>query len=130
MRVLNFSVLFLSDEHVRNILNWATNRVTTIEELISNKFGFLWILPSNKIKADKELLTKLIQNLESVDIFEEKKLKEHLRCFSKENDLKFPVLMKMLRSILSGLEEGPGVAEMMDLLGKSQSLERIKAVLR
>lgn len=46
------------------------------------------------------------------------------------NNVKFPALMKMLRSVISGLDEGPGVAEMMDLLGKSQSLERIKAVVR
>ncbi|KOB76231.1 Uncharacterized protein OBRU01_04972 [Operophtera brumata] len=106
------------------------HHVNTSEELISNKFGFLWILPSSQLHTDKELLTKLVHNLETVHIFEEKKLKQHLRCFSKENDVKFPVLMKILRSVLSGLEEGPGVAEMMELLGKSQSLQRIKAVLK
>lgn len=65
-----------------------------------------------------------------MDVFEEAKLKGHLRSFSKENGVEFPALMKMLRGVLSGLEEGPGVAEMMDILGKDQSIERIKAVLR
>lgn len=47
-----------------------------------------------------------------------------------DNNVKFPELMKTLRAVLSGLNEGPGVAEMMHLLGKDQSLERIKAVAR
>lgn len=33
--------------------------------------------------------------------------------------------MKNLRTTLSGLKEGPGVAEMMEILGKESTLERI-----
>ncbi|XP_053600862.1 nondiscriminating glutamyl-tRNA synthetase EARS2, mitochondrial [Plodia interpunctella] len=120
----------ISDDHVRNVLNWATARVSNIDELVSTKFGFLWILPSSKIDLDKELLEKLLKNLENFEKFEQDLLKNNLREFSVNNNVKFPVLMKMLRGVLSGLGEGPGVAEMMHLLGKVQSLERIKAVLR
>lgn len=104
--------------------------MTRIEDLVSNKFGFLWILPSKRGEIDAELLQKLVQKLEHFEQFDEAKIKENLRVFSKDNNVKFPALMKTLRSVLSGLEEGPGVAEMMNLLGKTQSLERIKAVLR
>lgn len=33
--------------------------------------------------------------------------------------------MKSLRTTLSGLKEGPGVAEMMEILGKESTIERI-----
>ncbi|XP_068629161.1 nondiscriminating glutamyl-tRNA synthetase EARS2, mitochondrial [Battus philenor] len=123
--------LNISREHVRNVLNWATSRITKVEDLVSSKFGFLWILPAaEQGEINHQLLAKLVDNLETMDRFDEDSLKGYLRSFSSENNVKFPVLMKMLRSVLSGLNEGPGVAEMMYLLGKNQSLERIKAVTR
>ncbi|CAG5053756.1 unnamed protein product [Parnassius apollo] len=123
--------LNISEEHLRNVLNWATVRITKIEELVTPKFGFLWILPAaEQIDLNKSLLEKLIRILEDMEKFEEQPLKEYLRSFSTENEVKFSTLMKMLRSALSGLKEGPGVSEMMHLLGKHQCLERLKAVLR
>lgn len=38
--------------------------------------------------------------------------------------------MKNLRTMLSGLKEGPGVAEMMEILGKEDTLERIERLKR
>ncbi|CAG4991043.1 unnamed protein product [Colias eurytheme] len=122
--------LNITEDHIRTVLLWATSRITRIEDLVSNKFAFLWILPQNKTEIDPQLFHKLIQNLEDLQNFDETSIKGNLREFSTVNGIKFPALMKMLRSVLSGLSEGPGVAEMMQLLGKRQSLERIKAVMR
>ncbi|VVD02432.1 unnamed protein product [Leptidea sinapis] len=123
--------LNISDEHVRNVLLWATSRISRIEDLVSSKFGFLWILPSNiDAEVNSSLLKKLIDDIECLEPFEEKSIMERLREFSSKNDIKFPRLMKMLRAVLSGLDEGPRVAEMMHLLGKSQSLQRIQAALK
>ncbi|CAH0406211.1 unnamed protein product [Chilo suppressalis] len=123
--------LNISKEHVESVLNWAVARITKIEDLVSPAFGFLWILPNRKPEdVNAELLRKLVDHLASLDQFEEITLKHSLKEFSSDNDVKFPALMKMLRSVLSGLSEGPSVAEMMQLLGKNQSLDRIKAVVR
>ncbi|XP_052753871.1 probable glutamate--tRNA ligase, mitochondrial isoform X2 [Galleria mellonella] len=122
---------YVTEEHIKSVLNWATARVTRIEDLASSEFGFLWILPSNtEIDFDRNLLIKLLDTLERIERFDQENLKDRLREFSSTNNVKFPTLMKTLRSVLSGLKEGPGVAEMMALLGKAQSLERIKAVIR
>ncbi|XP_059049169.1 probable glutamate--tRNA ligase, mitochondrial [Achroia grisella] len=121
----------VTEEHIKSVLNWATARVTRIEDLTSSEFGFLWILPSNApTNFDRDLLIKLIESLGEMERFDQEYLKDRLREFSSSNNVKFPVLMKTLRSVLSGLKEGPGVAEMMSLLGKAQSLDRIKAVIR
>lgn len=123
--------LNMEREHIKTVLKWATSRISRIEDLVTPKFAFLWILPSNKnIDINKNLFEKLINNLEELENFEQDSIKDNLKHFSVENDIKFPDLMKLLRSMLSGLNEGPSVAEMMQLLGKCQSLERIKAVLR
>ncbi|XP_050352773.1 probable glutamate--tRNA ligase, mitochondrial [Nymphalis io] len=123
--------LNVSEEHIKSVLLWATARITRIEELVTPKFAFLWILPSNtKMEVNKNLFEKLVDNLEDLETFEQDSIKDNLKEFSAKNDVKFPALMKMLRSVLSGLNEGPSVAEMMQLLGKCQSLKRIKAVIR
>lgn len=115
-----------SGEYVENVLKWSINRITRLDELVSSKYGFLWVLPSVVgADIDKELLEKLVHSLVKIDKFEQNSLKEYLRNFSMENNVNFPNLMKMLRGTLSGLHEGPGVAEMMDLLGKEQTLLRI-----
>ncbi|XP_034840954.1 nondiscriminating glutamyl-tRNA synthetase EARS2, mitochondrial [Maniola hyperantus] len=123
-------VLNISEEHVKSVLDWSTSRISRIDDLVSPKYAFLWILPSNKLEINKGLFEKLLNSLEDLEKFEQDTIKDNLRRFSDTNDVKFPVLMKMLRSALSGLNEGPSVAEMMQLLGKCQSLERIKAVIR
>ena len=123
--------LNMEKEHIKTVLEWATSRISRIEDLATPKFAFLWILPSNKnIDINKSLFIKLLSNLENLDKFEQDSIKNNLKQFSLQNDIKFPDLMKILRSVLSGLNEGPSVAEMMQLLGKCQSLERIKAVMR
>lgn len=120
-----------TDDHIKTVLNWAVSRISRIEDLVTNAFGFLWILPTiENIELDKELLDKLINNLQSLEKFDQTSIKDNLKLFSKDNNVKFPELMKMLRAVLSGLNEGPGVAEMMHLLGKDQALARIKAVTR
>lgn len=118
----------ISEEHIENVLFWSTSRITKIEDLVS-KFGFLWILPKST-DFDKKLLGDVVENLDALDDFSQDKIKECLRDFAMKNNMKFAKLMRVLRSVLSGLSEGPGVAEMMHLLGKHQTIERIKAVIK
>lgn len=62
--------------------------------------------------------------------FNKHNLQNILKSFSSQNNLTFVNLMKALRSSLSGLKEGPSVAEMMEILGKESSLERIARMKR
>ncbi|GBP12927.1 Probable glutamate--tRNA ligase, mitochondrial [Eumeta japonica] len=120
-----------SEENIKTVLSWATSRITRIEDLVSPKLAFLWVLPSNPNveENNKVILLKLVNELEDVKTFEEVTLKKYLKDFCDRNKTKFPELMKTLRLVLSGLNEGPGVAEMLQLLGKEQALYRIKTVL-
>lgn len=46
------------------------------------------------------------------------------------NNFKFAKMMKTFRSALSGLKEGPGVAEMMEILGKKVTKQRLSDNLK
>jgi len=112
--------------HIEKVINWCSNRITKLQDLLKDDFAFLWIKPNKSVGIDinEEKLDQLIIVLENVR-FEKEKIYEALKQFSKENDIKFPKFMRMLRTGLTGLSDGPGVSEMMEILGKKTSIERI-----
>lgn len=103
----------------------GAERLQSLQQLVEGELSFLWILP--KIQDDNiqsEWLEKLVTTLENGD-FDKTHLSELLRDFSKENNLKFPKFMASLRTMLAGIKEGPGVADMMEILGKKTTIKRI-----
>lgn len=117
----------MDDQHIRNVLNWSvsTERLQSLQQLVEGELSFLWILP--KIQDDNiqsEWVGKLVTALETGD-FDKTQLSELLRDFSKENNLKFPKFMASLRTMLAGIKEGPAVADMMEILGKKTTIQRI-----
>jgi len=130
--------LFLSDNldlaksHILDVLNWAAQRLNLIQDLTSSKLSFLWVKPSNFKLQDLSAtqLQQLMQQLEALKDFEKDQLNDTLKNYAKKQDIKFPTLMKTLRGALSGLQEGPGVAEMMEVLGKSVVLERLEETIK
>lgn len=118
--------LDLDDHHIRNVLHWSVDRIQSLQQLVEGNLSFLWILP--KIQDDNlqsEWMEKLVAALEKNE-FDKTHLRELLKDFSKENDLKFPSFMKSLRSVLGGIKDGPGVADMMELLGRKSTIRRIQ----
>lgn len=122
--------LNVSESHLKNVLIWSTQRIGKIEELVSSKFAFLWVLPGTKPDVDLSVLPMLVKEMADFESFDQNALKAFLKGFSGRNNVRFSDLMKILRSVLSGLQEGPGVAEMMEILGKEQTLVRLRTVLR
>lgn len=57
--------------------------------------------------------------------FHREHLKILLKNFSTKKQLPFGKLMKLLRIAVSGLKEGPGVAEMMEILGQTSTVARL-----
>ncbi|XP_059612194.1 probable glutamate--tRNA ligase, mitochondrial [Phlebotomus argentipes] len=117
--------LDLSDEHIQTVLKWASNRLTSLNELVEGKLAFLWIVPQLKAsELTPQILDELIEKLESEN-FTRDNLQSLLKDFSSKNNLTFSNFMGSLRALLSGLKEGPGVAEMMEILGKKNTIQRI-----
>lgn len=118
--------LDLDATHIQTILHWSCSRISSLNDLVDARFAFLWVLPQ-LAKTDAITVTvieSLAQKLEKED-FAKENLHQFLKDFSKSNKLSFGDLMKGLRGALSGLKEGPGVAEMMEILGKRSTIQRI-----
>ncbi|KAM7351546.1 putative glutamate--tRNA ligase, mitochondrial [Cochliomyia hominivorax] len=122
--------LDLNINHIKSILQWASQRLTFINDLTSAKLSFLWVKPTNF--SLKDITIDQVENLIEIikkSEFTKDNLNNVLKEFSKQENIKFPVLMKYLRSALSGLKEGPGVAEMMEILGQQVVIQRLRNVL-
>ncbi|XP_060655265.1 probable glutamate--tRNA ligase, mitochondrial [Drosophila nasuta] len=126
------SHLDLAESHIVDVLNWAAQRLTLIQDLTSSKLSFLWVKPNQFELKDltAEQLQQLMLQLQDLKQFEKDQLNDTLKNFAKSKTIKFPTLMKTLRGALSGLQEGPGVAEMMEILGKAVVLERLEECMK
>ncbi|KAJ6636388.1 putative glutamate--tRNA ligase, mitochondrial [Pseudolycoriella hygida] len=123
----NIKNLDLNDEHIRKILRWSLDRITNLNQLVDDELMFLWVLPvKTKHNLSKATVGKLVKTLTSVDNFDKQTLSSVLKEFSKEENMKPSELMPSIRMILSGAKEGPGVAEIMEILGKQNTLQRIE----
>lgn len=130
---LSAEQLDLDEEHVRKVLKWGANRVSTLKELVEGKLSFLWVLPKmakQDLELNSEIIDSLLEKLEHDENFSKNHLNLVLKDFSKSNDLTFSNFMKHLRTMLSGLKEGPAVAEMMEILGKENTLQRIVRITK
>ncbi|XP_017107598.2 nondiscriminating glutamyl-tRNA synthetase EARS2, mitochondrial [Drosophila bipectinata] len=125
------SNLDLAEEHVVDVLRWSSQRLTLLQDLTSSKLSFLWVKPSSYELKDlsREQLNTLIHELDAHEGFNKDDLNVRLKNFAQKENIKFPLMMKSLRAALSGLKEGPGVAEMMEILGKTVTLERLREAL-
>ncbi|XP_022658616.1 probable glutamate--tRNA ligase, mitochondrial isoform X3 [Varroa destructor] len=104
-------------------------RLTLLDDLLSINLDFLWrdlpnekLVPSN-LRASFTHLRHVLQG----STFQTQDLSSLLKGFHKDNvkDASYKEFMETLRILLSGLKEGPGVAEMMTSLGKERTISRI-----
>lgn len=119
--------LDLDENHIRHVLQrWANERLTSLQQLVDPKFYFLWILPDLKnLDVDANFdVDKLIEALERTE-FNEEQLQTVLNEFRKEHNLKTRPFMVTLRAVLSGLNDGPGVREIMSILGRKTTIDRL-----
>lgn len=125
--------LNLDDGHIRSILQWSVNRIYTISDLVDKDLSFLWMKPNIKkleIILEGDELEKFYSMIEGhKKEFDRETINMIMKQFATDNNVEYGTLMKNLRTILSGLQEGPSVAEMMEILGKESTLTRVKACI-
>ncbi|ALC44841.1 maker760 [Drosophila busckii] len=124
--------LDLAEAHITEVLQWAAQRLTLLQDLTSSKLSFLWVKPHNYElqHLSVEQLQQLLQQLIALHHFHKDELNVMLKAYAQTTKVKFPILMKTLRGALSGLQEGPGVAEMMEILGNSVVFQRLQESLK
>ncbi len=114
-------------------------RIQTLKQFADNaKYFFKQQTPSDeiifnpKMKVDvqivKDIIPKIYELLESIDESEwtEEKIKQTLIEFAEKNNYKNWQVLWPIRSILTWVAASPGAFEMLYLLWKKESLQRIK----
>ena len=90
----------------------------------------------SEFKKNKKIETKLIAN-KGVDILANsftlklsQVLENNIKNFVKKKDIKFVLFGKPTRLLLINLENGPSISDILFILGKKNSIERIKNYIR
>ncbi|KAF0308788.1 putative glutamate--tRNA ligase, mitochondrial [Amphibalanus amphitrite] len=125
----------LSDAYIDRVLRWSLDnaRIEYLSDLVSRDFSYLWAVPERlrddqlPVEDPAGTLSVLLDRLSGrpEDSLTKDELVPLFRAVAGERRIKFSALMKLLRLALSGVEEGPGVAEMIAVLGKEEALQRI-----
>ncbi|RZF36440.1 hypothetical protein LSTR_LSTR017037 [Laodelphax striatellus] len=125
-----------NDQYLKSMLEWSFTRITRFRELTEPQMMFLWMQPSleqlqNTVNPNqKDSLHELVINISKLQDYNEESLKALISDITKKRDVKYNHFMKTLRLCLSGLKVGPGVIELMTVLGKDCVLRRLKRSLQ
>ncbi len=74
----------------------------------------------------KPFLEEIAERIEGLDEFTEKSLEDLHRQFLEDKDIKFKIIAQPIRVAIVGKTQSPGLFETMVVLGKEQTLARIK----
>ncbi|XP_068100536.1 nondiscriminating glutamyl-tRNA synthetase EARS2, mitochondrial isoform X2 [Hyperolius riggenbachi] len=127
-----------NQDYIERILMLRKGHLCKLTDLLSPDYSYLWIRPSvhreelhkltSEVAEIGSLVVRLLQDSHNEISAEmlNKELRNHLQQLK---DTKYSVSMKLLRKIISGLESGPSVAEMLLSLGPQESIARIQNAL-
>ncbi|XP_031626249.1 probable glutamate--tRNA ligase, mitochondrial [Contarinia nasturtii] len=121
----NIDSLDLGDAHIKNALKFASDNLNNLGQLVEGDPSFLWVLPELTTDyVQPEWMNSLIAELESTE-FTKQILVVTLRNFARKEGINFGQMMRLMRSLLSSKKDGYQVAEMLEILGKDGSIERL-----
>ncbi|CAJ0957508.1 unnamed protein product [Ranitomeya imitator] len=128
----------LDKDYMEKILVLRKGHLNLLTDLLSPDYSFLWIRPSvpqeelQRLSSEAgeigSVVVRILQNNPKYTSLEllSKELKSQLQRLEAT---KYSTSMKLLRLVLSGLETGPSVAEMLMSLGPEESIIRLQKAL-
>ncbi|KAM9770533.1 nondiscriminating glutamyl-tRNA synthetase EARS2, mitochondrial [Menidia menidia] len=129
----------LQEDYIRRVLQLRKGHISSLKELLSPTYSYLWVRPSFSsqqvaaLTAEAHLITSLVLKLiaEKGEELTLDHLSKDLKTLAKQTKVtKYREVMKLLRLALSGLQQGPSVAEMMVSLGPAEVSHRFQRLLQ
>lgn len=125
--------LNIDDEKLLKIIYLMKERATFPKDIYENGKFFFEAPTSYDEKASKKawndetsnLLTEFAENLNSIDDFVSENIKQNLHDFAENKGLGMGKVMMPLRLALVGELKGPDVPDILELIGKEESIARI-----
>lgn len=135
--ILNEKGITATDEQLEKVCNNLKERCTFVNEFYENGVYFFQTPASydesivkKKWNATNKLNFENLQTeLMNENHFEAAHLNEWLHAFVKNNALQNGDIFPVLRIMLSGTKNGPAIWDIMDILGKEISLQRIQLAI-
>jgi len=126
------------EEYMKQIITLMKDRVSKVEDFVTMG-GFFFEEPDEyeeraleKWKKDSSEILQAyidkIEELEEVD-FEAGTLKDKIKEVIADRDIGFGPIMMPLRVAISGMGHGPDLTPTLELLGKDETIERIKTAI-
>jgi len=123
----------LKRETLIKVLQWATaeGRVYLLEDLVQPEMRFLWSQPQDDLpiriqsSQARAVLNLIIDWLKQQDSLNKTQVVARFREIAVESNLKVGELMKLMRTSLTGLQEGPSVGEIVEILGPQVCIRRL-----
>lgn len=123
-------------DRIRKGMSGLQERAKTIVELAESAQFYVHKRPipistdaQPLIDAGHSLGASILSILLAVDHWTHSDLEPPLRHFAEVHEVKFGVVAQFLRASLTGQKTSPGLFEVMEVLGKEETLARIKDVL-
>lgn len=124
-------------DYIKKWFEEVTKRLQTLKQFVQYaKYLYVYqkvdddVIYSKKMKVTEEIvkthLPKIIDILEKTEDWNDENLKNILINYNKENWLKNWQTLWPIRAILSGVEASPGAFELLSILWKKESLDRLK----
>lgn len=122
------SKLIIGDEDLIKYVNMMRERSTFISDLLSNGV-YLWDTPE-QLCIDWEpetmvLLDKLFDMLQANTTTSGAEFMQLIKEFAAVNNIKMINILKPLRLIVTGVESGPGMADIIDFIGIEETYKRL-----
>jgi len=125
--------LNMEDEKLLKIIHLMKERATFPKDIYENGKFFFEAPTSYDEKASKKawndetsnLLTEFAENLQSINDFTSENIKQNLHDFAENKGLGMGKVMMPLRLALVGELKGPDVPDILELIGKEESIARI-----
>ncbi|XP_044043938.1 probable glutamate--tRNA ligase, mitochondrial isoform X1 [Siniperca chuatsi] len=128
----------LHEDYIRRVLHLRKGHISSIKELLSPAYAYLWVRPSFSsqqvaaLSAEAQHIASLVLRLiaERGEELAVDRLSKDLKTLAKQTKAtKYREVMKLLRLALSGLQQGPSVAEMMVSLGPAEIRHRFQKLV-
>ncbi|KAG7276801.1 hypothetical protein CRUP_008751 [Coryphaenoides rupestris] len=128
----------LRKEYITGILHLRKGHIASLKDLVSPAYTYLWVRPSVSYQQ-VAALTSDAQHFFSLALRLIESQGEELSVDTLNTELKtlaqsakatkYRDIMKLFRLALSGLQQGPSVAEMMVSLGRAEVIHRFQKLL-
>lgn len=126
-----------SDEYISKVIGLMRERVHFMNEMW-DQTSYFFEAPEkydeasvNKFWKDetKAILPKVCQFIEGIEPFTKEHIEEELHGLITSNEWPMGKVMNTLRLFLVGISKGPGIADMLEILGKEESIRRINEAI-